>query len=41
MYGLNIDPNNVRGNPDATELRELGVQTVRYTFYDSSGRQRA
>jgi hypothetical protein len=37
MFGLNIDPNNSRGNPEPTELRELGVQIVRYTFYDSSG----
>lgn len=37
MFGLNIDPNNSRGNPTPAELRELGVQTVRYTFYDSSG----
>lgn len=37
MYGLNIDPNNSKGNPDPAELRELGVEMVRYTFYDSSG----
>ncbi len=37
MYGLNIDPNNSRGNPDPAELRELGVEMVRYTFYDRSG----
>lgn len=37
MYGLNIDPNNPRGNPEPAELLELGVETVRYTFYDSSG----
>jgi hypothetical protein len=37
MYSLNIDPNNPRGNPDPAELRELGVEMVRYTFYDSSG----
>jgi len=37
MYGLNIDPNNPRGNPNASELQALGVQMVRYTFYDSSG----
>jgi uncharacterized coiled-coil protein SlyX len=36
MYGLNIDPNNIAGNPNPDELRELGVQMVRYTFYDSS-----
>ncbi len=37
MYGLNIDPNNPRGNPDPAELRDLGVEIVRYTYYDSSG----
>ena len=37
MFGLNIDPNNSKGNPDAAELRKLGVQRVRYTYYDSSG----
>ena len=37
MYGLNIDPNNPRGNPAASELQALGVQMVRYTFYDTSG----
>lgn len=37
MYGLNIDPNNPRGNPDPVELRELGVEIVRYTYYDGSG----
>jgi hypothetical protein len=37
MYSLNIDPNNPKGNPDPAELRELGVEMVRYTFYDSSG----
>jgi len=36
MFGLNIDPNNPRGNPDPAELKELGVEMVRYTFYDSS-----
>jgi len=36
MFGLNIDPNNPRGNPDPAELRDLGVLQVRYTFYDSS-----
>ncbi len=37
MFGLNIDPNNPRGNPEPAELRALGVEMVRYTFYDSSG----
>jgi hypothetical protein len=37
MFGLNIDPNNPKGNPNPAELRELGVKKVRYTFYDSSG----
>ncbi len=37
MFGLNIDPNNPRGNPNPQELQALGVQMVRYTFYDSSG----
>lgn len=37
MLGLNIDPNNPKGNPAPTELKELGAQRVRYTFYDSSG----
>ena len=37
MFGLNIDPKNPRGNPAPAELRDLGVQMVRYTFYDSSG----
>lgn len=37
MYSLNIDPNNPAGNPDPAELRDLGVEMVRYTFYDSSG----
>ena len=37
MFGLNIDPNNPNGNPNPSELKELGVQIVRYTFYDSSG----
>jgi len=36
MYGLNIDPNNIAGNPSPDELHELGVQMVRFTFYDSS-----
>jgi|GEM_PF-2020716 len=36
MFGLNIDPNNPRGNPDPAELKNLGVEMVRYTFYDSS-----
>lgn len=37
MFGLNIDPNNPRGNPEPAELQELGVEIVRYTFYDPSG----
>lgn len=37
MYGLNIDPNNPRGNPDVAELLDLGVEKVRYTYYDSGG----
>ena len=37
MFGLNIDPNNPKGNPDPAELKELGVEMVRYTYYDSSG----
>ncbi|MFN8453863.1 MAG: discoidin domain-containing protein [Anaerolineae bacterium] len=37
MYGLNIDPNNPRGNPDPAELRELGVEMVRYTYHDPTG----
>ncbi len=36
MFGLNIDPNNPKGNPDAAELKALGVEMVRYTFYDYS-----
>jgi hypothetical protein len=34
MYALNIDPLNPGGNPAPAELRELGVQAVRYTFKD-------
>jgi hypothetical protein len=37
MYGLNIDPNNPTGDPDPSELKQLGVEIVRYTFYDRSG----
>jgi len=37
MYGLNIDPNNPKGNPDPAELRELGVEMVRYTYHDPGG----
>jgi hypothetical protein len=37
MFALNIDPNNPRGNPEPAELRDLGVEMVRYTFYDNSG----
>jgi hypothetical protein len=37
MYSLNIDPNNPAGNPNPAELRDLGVEMVRYTFYDGSG----
>ncbi len=37
MFGLNIDPNNPRGNPDVAELQKLGVEMVRYTYYDLSG----
>lgn len=37
MYSLNIDPNNPAGNPNPAELRDLGVEMVRYTFYDRSG----
>jgi hypothetical protein len=36
MYSLNIDPNNPAGNPDPAELSNLGVDQVRYTYYDSS-----
>ncbi|MFQ5612972.1 MAG: N-acetylmuramoyl-L-alanine amidase [Anaerolineae bacterium] len=36
MFALNIDPNNPKGNPEAAELGDLGVEWVRYTFYDSS-----
>lgn len=40
MYGLNIDPNNPKGNPDPQEMRELGVQMLRFTYHDrSSGNQ--
>lgn len=35
MYGLNIDPLNEHGNPTASELQELGVKTVRFTYKDS------
>jgi hypothetical protein len=38
MFGLNIDPNNIKGNPDPAELGQLGVEIVRYTYADSSGR---
>jgi hypothetical protein len=38
MYGLNIDPNNPKGDP-MYELLDLGVEKVRYTYYDSSGDQ--
>ncbi len=37
MFSLNIDPLNPKGNPEPAELKELGVEMVRYTFYDSSG----
>lgn len=37
MYGLNIDPNNPKGNPEVAELLDLGVEKVRYTYYDSGG----
>ena len=37
MYGLNIDPQNTKGNPDPTELRNLGVEIVRYSYIDQSG----
>lgn len=36
MYSLNIDVKNPKGNPDVSELKELGVEMVRYTFYDKS-----
>ena len=36
MYGLNIDPGNPEGNPGTTELRDLGVEQVRYTYRDLS-----
>jgi subtilase family serine protease len=40
MYGLNIDPLNLKGNPTIAELRSLGVQAVRYSYKDfSSGSQ--
>lgn len=35
MYGLNIDPANPHGNPLANELKDIGVQTVRYTYKDN------
>lgn len=34
MYGLNIDPLNSAGNPSGAELRELGVQWVRFSYID-------
>jgi hypothetical protein len=34
MYGLNIDPLNPQGNPAGSELRDLGVGLVRWTFKD-------
>ncbi|MBN1992489.1 MAG: N-acetylmuramoyl-L-alanine amidase [Anaerolineae bacterium] len=34
MFGLNIDPRNAKGNPTPTELRELGVEMVRFTYAD-------
>jgi hypothetical protein len=34
MYGLNIDPENPKGNPAPTELLALGVRAVRYSFID-------
>jgi hypothetical protein len=37
MFGLNIDPNNIKGNPNPAELSQLGVEIVRYTYADSSG----
>ncbi|KPK04153.1 MAG: hypothetical protein AMJ56_17950, partial [Anaerolineae bacterium SG8_19] len=37
MFGLNIDPRNLHGNPDAKELNRLGVETVRFTFKDPTG----
>ncbi len=37
MYSLNIDPNNPKGNPEVAELQALGVDKVRYTYYDSGG----
>lgn len=36
MFGLNIDPNNPRGNPDPSELRDIGVEIVRYTYHDQN-----
>ena len=34
MYALNIDPKNLKGNPDPSELRGLGVEMVRFTYHD-------
>ena len=40
MYGLNIDPRNVHGDPSPAELLALGVKAVRFTFKDRvAGRQ--
>lgn len=37
MYALNIDPANPQGNPAANQLKDLPVQSLRFTFKDSSG----
>jgi spore coat protein H len=37
MCALNIDPANPKGNPSATELRDLGIKAVRFSYKDFSG----
>ncbi len=37
MYGLNINPTYPGGTPSLEELKNLGVEALRYTYYDSSG----
>lgn len=34
MRGLNIDPNNPHGNPSPQELKDLGVEIVRFSYID-------
>lgn len=36
MYGLNIDPANEKGNPTPQQLKELGVELVRFSYKDAS-----